>query len=186
MSNENFIYPTDDIMIAKSCNAFKRMAHLLCICTTIFALAFTNSAQAERKASDPDKRMQTIGGVLQVTPLEGDYNSFDNNHLYLNKKKIPAFEVENVELKSKYSIAGNDVILITSYSSGSCCPWTDWYFLTITPKGAASLSDPITVTDDPKIEVGKEKITLITTKVDGRRKKTKTWVYANGNVKEER
>ena len=140
-------------------------------------LAF--SSHTAHAAEDPSTEMKTIGGVLRVV------NEQFSPHLVLNKKKISGIDNDSITLKQKFNVAGNDVVLVQQNCSGSSCSYSNLNFVTITSTGKITVSESMDADEGGTAEVKAVGDTLIikTETYEGRRKKTSTWIYANGNVK---
>jgi hypothetical protein len=138
-------------------------------------------------ADDPETAMKTVGGELRVA---GDVLSPNGQKLTLNKKTIPGTDGEVVALKQRFHVGDNDIILVMNGSVGACCTeFSSLYFLTVTPTGKAMAStgnDSIDIDADglgsADVKVDGNQLLITTVTVDGRRKKTHRYIFANGKV----
>ena len=129
-------------------------------------------------AEDSSVEMKTIGGILRVA-----VEPFPP-HLTLNKRRILGVEDDQITLKQKFKVAGNDVVLVQRNCGGSSCSYSTLNFVTITSAGKITVSEDIVADEEGDAEVNVTGDTLVikTETYQGRRKKTSTWTYINGTV----
>lgn len=146
------------------------------------ALAATPVAPVQATQTvDPTEIRQTVGGVLRVVTLP-DYLG---KVLMFDKQPIKELEDDFINIGKSFRIGSDDVVLVSSNCGGSSCTTNSWYFLTVTPKGKLSLSEYIFAGDDPLVQLNGHQITFTSVEQDGRRKKTKVWVFENGKVRQQ-
>ncbi len=154
---------------------------LSAIATTVLTCAIASAA------GDPETAMKTVGGELRVA---GDSLSPNGQKLTLNRKAIPGTDGEVVALKQRFHIGENDVILVMNGNVGACCTeFSSLYFLTVTPTGKAIASTGKGSVDidadglgSADVKVDGNQLLISTVTVDGRRKKTHRYIFANGQV----
>lgn len=149
-------------------------------------------AQPARAADDTSKAMKTVGGVLQVA---NDKEEGFGQKLLLNKKPVVYMEGSNmselsddiVELQEKYSIKGNDVVMLYTTCSGNACTLSTVYLVTVTPAGKVSVAGGISagegglLKEDVKV-VGDTLELQVTEFISPRKSKTVRWVLADGKL----
>lgn len=135
------------------------------------------------QAKTPKEIRQTIGGVLQVVPIaDGGYG------LMLGKTKIKAVPDDDfVFIDKAFKVDGKDIVLVSTNCGGSGCSWTNWYFLTITSNSKVEVTSAIAAAenDTPVVQLENKKITFKTVEQDGRRKKTRVWIFENGTLRQQ-
>lgn len=171
-----------------------QLGQTLRVLVMIVAMQISAPTLAEDLSED---KVKTVGGVLSI-----NHDDPSGMHpLLLNKKKLLDIETDQSSLIKKFNVAGNDVILLSWATGGTCCPWKNYAFITITPSGSVAFSPALEKTISGQVLSGKiataesdfpiftqenAKITFSTVTLDGRRKKTTRWAYEEGNVKEVR
>ncbi|HEY8608345.1 MAG TPA: hypothetical protein VIM12_14620 [Noviherbaspirillum sp.] len=124
--------------------------------------------------------VKTAGGNVRVG--EVDYTKT----LMLGNKPIAGVEPnDHVSILRKFSVSGNDVLLVSTQCGGSACALVGYQFVTVGQGGKISVSAEMHGADgqDPQISVTGDTITLKLVAFVGRKQKTTTWVYQNGVVK---
>jgi hypothetical protein len=156
------------------------VSHYFCVVVT--SLLFTNAAFAQQAVVlNRQLSMQTTAGILRVAP-----DPDGSNMVVIGKEKVKEVEGDDfIFFHKKFSLNGNDVVLISSNCGGSGCSLEGWHFLTITPNGKVSVSPQMYVSDgeQPTVETDKDRIIFKAIQRDGRRKKSTTWIYSNGTAK---
>lgn len=106
-------------------------------CLLIFLIFFSLPACAADK-------IQTVGGILQVQ------DSLSDAKLMLRGRIIPKAEMDDIiEIKEKYRIGQNDVVLVYSNCAGTACGGTgSGKFLTIKPDGTYKVSKDFSLPDE--------------------------------------
>lgn len=140
------------------------------------------------KAADESARViKTVGGTLTVA------QSGPGQRLLLNKKPVERMEGsrrfvvedDSVALKQVFRVGPDDVALVQTNCAGSACGGASTLWLvTVTPAGKVTVSDGMDADEQGNAElkmVG-DQLVVTTTTVDGRRKKTNSWTYANGKI----
>jgi hypothetical protein len=147
-------------------------------CPFLVAIALGQPLCLRAQANVMGDSIKTVGGTLSVKAVDG------SKELRLRGKKLPGIGADHVAIKGKFSIAGNDVVLVEDNCLGSACTISSLHFVTVTPQGKTSLSPAIELPEgeEPQVVADDLKITLTTTVFQGRKRRTETWVYANGTV----
>lgn len=169
-----------DIGVRRIRDIGPRLRHAMCAAAFIIALP-------GHAAEDPQSTVPTVGGVMRVVQGEA------GNRLTLNGKPIyrveggKTFAMEDgvVVIKQKFRVGANDAVLVQTNCGGSACAYSILWFVTVTPAGKPSVSDGIDADADgtAEVKVAGDHLAVTTVTMDGRRKKTQRWVYANGAVK---
>jgi hypothetical protein len=150
-------------------------------CAVVSSLLFANASLAQQAVIlNQQSSIQTIAGELKIVR-----DPDGTKQVLLGKVRINEAEDDFVDIRKKFSMNGNDVVLMSNQCGGSGCSFKSWFFLTITPNGKVSVSPQMVGADNENatVEVDKEKIIVKVIARDGRRKKTTTWIYANGTAK---
>lgn len=164
--------------------------------TTLLGLMLVPLSQHANAASDPLRFMKTVGGALNV---EGDMYTgmriFFNKHPLMVTSVVGSSSVKEelrddfIELRQKYSINENDVVILYTSCSGSSCTVSDFYFLTITPAGKLTVSGPIN-SHKRELDEGDVKVigsTLeisVTTMLTPRKRKMVRWKLTDGKLEQ--
>jgi hypothetical protein len=146
---------------------------------------YVNGDIERTSLDDPSETLKTVGGVLRVVNHYGRRVTLNNKDVYYEKTGGEVLGGDHVSLTQKFSVAGNDVVLVSINCGGSGCGGSSsLYVATITPAGKVTVSDAMEANEDGDADVKVTGTTLmLTTKTyDGRRSKTHRWVYANGKV----
>jgi hypothetical protein len=160
-----------------------RMRHA--ICAAVFIIAIPAHA-----ADDPQTTAPTVGGLMRVVYVKDELV----NRLTLNGKTIYrieggkpyAMDDSHVVIKQKFRVGANDAVLVQTNCGGSGCGgYSTLWFVTVTPAGKPLVSDGMDADEEgtAEVKVAGDQLSITTVTMDGRRKKTHRWAYANGAVK---
>jgi len=106
--------------------------------------------------------------------------------LVLNKKTVASIEAYSASIEYKFKIDDKDVLLIGVGSGGNACP-ANYMFATISPAGKFSKTEEFgNCSDIPTVKYDDKSITVSLPSGGGRRSKTESWTYLNGNVQKQK
>ena len=159
------------------------------LATAILTAILIVLARPAGAADDPTRVMKTVGGIIQVEEKD------PGRRLLFNRKPITYMDgTKNIELSNdiiilqdKYSLKGNDVVMLYSACSGSSCNYSSVYFVTVSPAGVATVAGVIAAGEgglakaDVKV-MGDTLEISSSTFISPRKRRTSRWVLSDGKL----